>query len=82
VIDVYFCESCPFWCQSNETSSHEDNGLCRISPPMIVPAASKLSLAMDVQAGVWPITYRLDWCGKHPRNIRMLASLKGEGTAS
>jgi len=48
------CKSCRFWVLAKE-EQHVESGLCRVSPPVIVPGLGG--------GGHWPFTKSTDWCG-------------------
>jgi hypothetical protein len=53
------CETCLFWNQEDDMKSGE----CRRHPPSV--DVGYRSRENDELTGVWPVTYRHDWCGEH-----------------
>ena len=55
------CNNCQFWDQMS--SDGGIYGFCRVESPRFLEAAAQ-PLGNDELKGWWPVTLRLDWCGK------------------
>jgi hypothetical protein len=54
------CINCRFWGSFGD----DENGQCRINPPVIHAQLIHLVDEIPIEDGMWPWTLHNDWCGR------------------